>query len=147
MRNANAIHHSLISISFSKRRGNDPEKAHISHTGSTLKSQAALNFKAALHELKKKSSAISLFSGLTMSNTSGASDAAESKTDPFTRSYEHKLESSSSSYKSREGNQFSKSGDATLEGGLHPNASVGGQMDDVDARKTTGHISLGTYEC
>ena len=115
---------------FRKRLISEPEKPSSSTTSSS---------KGFFSELKKKGSAINIFSGLTSSTTAAPSEMV----DPFDQSFEpsvKKLDSSSSgpSTRSGEGSGSDTSTSAVLPPG-------GGQEDTDQGKSNRAHIGLGPW--
>lgn len=112
---------------------------HSSSTGNLRTAAAALNFKAAFQELKKKSSAINLFSTTPTAGVPPppATVTYENKHDAFVHSLEHSAFESASG-KSHDGEFLSSE--------IPPSVSSGGlsTLEEVDAlSKGSEHISLG----
>ena len=128
--------------SFSKKRMGEGERLHGSSTGNLRTAAAALNFKAAFQELKKKSSAINLFSttptaGVPPPPPPPTTVTYENKHDAFVHSLEH-LAFESASSKSHDGEFLSSE--------IPPSVSSGGlsTLEEADALgKGSEHISLG----
>ena len=114
------------------------EKPHSSSAGNLRTAAAALNFKAAFQELKKKSSAMNLFSTTPTAGVPPPVPAVayNGKSDVFTRSLEYSAAESTSS----------KSHDGEFLSGEPPRVSPSAHslMDDVDTLgKGSEHVSLG----
>ena len=132
----------LCSSSFSKKRAGEGERLHSSSTGNLRTAAAALNFKAAFQELKKKSSAINLFSttptaGVPPPPSPVTTVAYENKHDAFVHSLEHSAFESASG-KSHDGEFLSSE--------IPPSVSSGGlsMLEEVDSLgKGSEHLSLG----
>ena len=114
---------------------------HSSGTGNLRTAAAALNFKAAFQELKKKSSAINLFSTTPTAGVPPPPPPAtvthENKLDAFVHSLEHSAFESASG-KSHDGEFLSSE--------IPPSVSSGGlsMLEEVDSLgKGSEHISLG----
>ena len=119
---------------------------HSSSTGNLRSAAAALNFKAAFQELKKKSSAINLFSNTPTAGVPPPSShppssttvgANENKREGFVHSLEHSAFESASG-KSHDGEFLSSE--------IPPSVSSGAlsTLEEVDALgKGSEHISLG----
>jgi hypothetical protein len=135
-------------ISFSKKRSGEGERPHHSSSSGNLRTTAALNFKAAFQELKKKSSAINLFSTTPTAGvpppashppapTANTVVAYDNKRDGFIHSLEHSAFESASG-KSHDGEFLSSE--------IPPSMSSGAlsMLEEVDALgKGSEHISLG----
>ena len=125
-----------------KKKTAEGEKPHSSGAGNLRTAAAALNFKAAFQELKKKSSAINLFSNTPTAGVPPPSPATgyDGKFDATGKSVEV-LASDLTGSKSHEGDFFS-SGDLP-----RVSPSTLSLVDEVDAfGKGSEHISLGERE-
>ena len=147
----------LLSFSsFSKKRSGESERIHSSSTGNLRTAAAALNFKAAFQELKKKSSAINLFS---TTPTAGVPpphppppQPASASSQAIAVAYENKPTDAATFVHSLEHSAFeSASGKLSHDGEflsseIPPSVSSGGlsMLEEVDALgKGSEHISLG----
>ena len=141
------IHMYICSSCFSKKRAGEGERVHSSSTGNLRTAAAALNFKAAFQELKKKSSAINLFSTTPTAGvppppppqppSSTTTVAYDNKLDAFVHSLEHSAFESASG-KSHDGEFLSSE--------IPPSVSSGAlsTLEEVDTLgKGSEHISLG----
>ena len=133
----------LFLLPFSrKKKTAEGEKPHSSSSGNLRTAAAALNFKAAFQELKKKSSAINLFSNTPTAGVPPPSPATgyDSKFDAAGKSVEVPASEFTGS-KSHEADFFA-SGDLP-----RVSPSTVSLVDEVDGfGKGSEHISLGKRE-
>ena len=121
-----------------KKKTTESERTHGSSAGNLRTAAAALNFKAAFQELKKKGSAISLFSNTPTAGVPPPTPAVgyESKLDAYARSLEFSGTESAGG----------KSHDGDFSSSDLPRVSPSGisLADEVDGfGKGSEHISLG----
>ena len=126
---------------FRKKRSGEGERQHSSSAGNLRTAAVAFNFKAAFQEIKKKSSAMNLFSTTPTAGVPPPPPATvmyENKLDAFVHSLEHSAFESASSSKSHDGELLSSE--------IPPSVSSGAlsTLEDTDALgKGSEHISLG----